>query len=147
MTERDGALFDETLLSGYLDGELTQADAQRVRLRLEDDAEARRLYEELETIRAAARSTQLAVPADDAWSEAPASRHSRWLRRSGWMVIVGWVTVVLALGAWALWTSPESWQEKLIVVAAVGGPTLLFLSILSDRLRRRRTDRYTRVKK
>ena len=33
--------FDETSISGYLDGELTQRDDQRVRLHLEDCAECR----------------------------------------------------------------------------------------------------------
>ena len=41
MTRQDHG-FDEALISGYLDGELTQGDAQRVRVHLEDCAVCQR---------------------------------------------------------------------------------------------------------
>ena len=62
MSQHHDTVFDESLLSGYLDGELTQADEQRVRLRLEGDSEARTMVAEMQRIRQAARSTELAVP-------------------------------------------------------------------------------------
>ncbi|MCW5966479.1 MAG: zf-HC2 domain-containing protein, partial [Bryobacterales bacterium] len=37
----------ERLISAYLDGELTQAESQRVRLLMEDQEEYRQVYEEM----------------------------------------------------------------------------------------------------
>jgi len=145
MTQQQDSGFEESLLSGYLDGELTQADNQRVRLRLEDDPEAHKTMIEMRRIREAARSTRLAVPADEEWNEAPRSVGSRWFRRSGWMLLCGWGIVLVGLAVWGLIVGPEEWWQKLLAVAVAGGPVLLFLSILTDRLKVMKHDRYRRV--
>ena len=49
--------FDEALISGYLDRELTQGEAQRVRLHLEDCAECRSLADEITRLREATMAT------------------------------------------------------------------------------------------
>lgn len=139
--------FDEALLSGYLDGELTQADQQRVRLRLEEDARARELVAEMRRIRAAARTTDLAVPRDEEWNEAPRSISSSWFRRSGWVLVVGWGVVLTGLAIWGLFVGPDAWWQKLLAGTVIGGPVLLFLSILIDRLELMKHDRYGRVEK
>ena len=54
MTDRKGPIADECfgeLLSGYLDGELTQQDRQRVELRLAESEECARMLRELEDLR------------------------------------------------------------------------------------------------
>ena len=51
MTDRCPRAFDETLISGHLDGELTQSAEQKVRLHLEDCGFCSRLYDELEAMR------------------------------------------------------------------------------------------------
>jgi anti-sigma factor RsiW len=147
MTQQHDPGFEESLLSGYLDGELTQADEQRVRLRLEDDPEAHKTMIEMRRIREAARTTQLAVPVDEEWNEAPRSAGSRWLRKSGWILVCGWAVVVAGLVVWGLIVGPEEWWEKLLAVAVVGGPVLLFVSILLDRLKVMKHDRYGRVER
>ena len=63
--------FDESLFSGYLDGELTQGDSQRVRLHLEDCSSCRDLVGDLQRIREAAMTTEFPVPSDEEWREAP----------------------------------------------------------------------------
>jgi anti-sigma factor RsiW len=147
MSEHRRAPFEESLLSGYLDGELTQADSQRVRLRLESDPEARALYEEMRRIREAARSTRLPVPADEEWNEAPRSAGSRWLRGSGWLVVVGVALAVSGLGAWALLTGDQAWWQTALALGVVAGPCLLLGSALVDRLKVAERDRYRRVEK
>ncbi|MDH3403285.1 MAG: zf-HC2 domain-containing protein [Acidobacteriota bacterium] len=147
MNEYRKTPFDESLFSGYLDGELTQAEEQKVRLHLEDDPEARALVAELRAIRQAARSTRLAAPADEEWREAPRSGASRFLRRSGWLLAIGWAVAVLGFALWGAATSPESWWERALVAGAVGGPLLLFSSVLLDRLKVMKTDRYGRVRR
>ncbi|MEZ5332443.1 MAG: zf-HC2 domain-containing protein [Thermoanaerobaculia bacterium] len=139
--------FDESLLSGYLDGELTQGEAQRVRVHLEDHPESRRLFEEMAAMRDAALSTRLPVPDDDQWDPAPRGPFSRLSRRMGWLLVLVWgaATAVLAVRGW--WTADAPWTVKAVGVLVVGGPLLLLLSVLADRLKVMKTDRYRRVQK
>ena len=67
MTQACRTGFDETLLSGYVDSELTQADQQRVRLHLEECRVCRSLMEDLLKMRQAAMSTPFPIPLDEEW--------------------------------------------------------------------------------
>jgi anti-sigma factor RsiW len=147
MTKRCPTAFDDTLLSGYLDRELTQGDAQRVRLHLEDCATCRATLDELSRLRAASRSTLFVPVPDDQWDERPRGPLSGFARRLGWVIVIGWLTVLTGLAVWELVVSPGALGPKLLTVAAVGGPVLLFVSVLVDRLRTLETDRYRSVLK
>ena len=147
MTERCPSGFDETLLSGYLDRELTQAESQRVRLHLEDCPSCRALHADLGRLRQASRATPFRPPADDQWDERPRTAASFLARRAGWLLIVAWLAAVAAYALWQLATAPENPWVKLAVFSVIAGPVLLFLSVLFDRLRTLRTDRYRRVLK
>ena len=71
--------FDEALISGYLDGELTQGEAQRVRVHLEDCVECRKTADRLGQIKEATIGIvwfvtmvgvvlwQVATEAEDPW--------------------------------------------------------------------------------
>lgn len=147
MTEDATARFNETLLSGYLDGELTQAEAQRVRLHLEDHPEARALLAEMRRIRNAQLDTGFRLPQDQEWKEIPRtslSRASRWL---GWVGLVTSGLSVLLYGLWKFTTSAEPVGEKVVVFGILGGFALLLLSVALDRWAVAKTDRYGRVEK
>jgi len=58
-----------------------------------------------------------------------------------------WLVGLSAFGLWQFITSPENLLEKLLVVGGVAGFVLLFVSILLDRLKDSKTDRYRRVQK
>lgn len=138
--------FDRTLVSGYLDGELTQGDAQRVRLHLEDCADCRALHERLSTLRGATMTTPFATPTDDQWDERPRSPWARWTRLAGWIVAGAWVLAILALLVWQP-DEPAPWHERILVFGFWGGAGLLLLSVLLDRLRDLPGDRYRGVRK
>jgi anti-sigma factor RsiW len=145
VTEHRGATFDEELLSGYLDGELTQAEEQRVRLHLEDHPEAEALLEEMKRMRHATLSTAFKLPDDRQWDERPRGTVSLLARGAGWLLTLVWLAAVVAFGLWQLATSPESLVVKLLAFGALAGLALLFLSVLLDRLRDLPGDRYRRV--
>lgn len=147
MTDRCPTAFDDALLSGYIDRELTQADAQRVRLHLEDCATCRAILDELAGLRKASRSTPFVPVPDDQWNERPRGTLSLFARRLGWVIVVAWLVTLAAVGVWELLVSPGSLGLKLLAAAAVGGPALLFVSVLVDRLRTLPTDRYRSVLK
>jgi anti-sigma factor RsiW len=142
-----GRRFGEELLSGYLDGALTQRERQRVSLHLEGCPDCRRELAELGALRSAARGTAFAMPRDDEWGELPRTVGSRALRLGGWTLVVLWLLVVAAVGALELLRSSVPAWERVALAAGVAGFALLLLSVFLDRLHDLRFDRYRRVDK
>lgn len=147
MPERCARTFDEAMLSGYVDGELTQGDEQRVRVHLEDCAVCRTQVEDMQQLREVTMSSRFTVPADDQWSEAPRGAASRLAFGMGWTFLLVWASIVVGFTLWQFWTSDEPIAAKLLAFAPVSGVALLFLSVLIDRIKAMRTDPYRRVQK
>jgi anti-sigma factor RsiW len=139
--------FDQALLSGHLDGELTQAAEQRVRIHLEDCAACRTVYQELKELREASMTTRLDEPGDLSWDERPHGLLSGLSRGVGWLVIIVWAAGTAGYALWQLATEPDDLVAKLVVFGGLFGVGLLFLSILVDRVRTARSDRYREVKR
>ena len=139
--------FDEALLTGYLDGVLTQGDEQRVRLHLEDCPRCRSLVEDLREMREVTMTTRFEVPSDEQWNEAPRGAASGLAFGLGWLMLIIWLVGVSGFALGQLWSGPESLAEKFLAFGAISGFALLFLSVLIDRIRAARTDRYRGVKK
>lgn len=140
--------FDEALLSGYIDGELTQGDRQRVRRHLENCAECRQAVEGLRSLREVTMGTEFRVPEDTQWDEAPRGFLSRLLTNLGWLLAIAWF---VGLGAYVVWqttTDSESFRfEGLIGFALLLAFVLIILSALVDRLKIRKNDPYRKVRK
>lgn len=139
--------FPEELLSGYLDEELTQADEQRTRLHLERCAGCRAALAEMKAIREVAMTTKFTEPDSGEWGELPRGRASSAFRSLGWTVVVVWAAVTAGYAAWGLATGPEDLAAKLLAFGGISGVALLLVSVLIDRVRAARTDRYLGVKR
>lgn len=139
--------FDEALISGYLDGELTQGEDQRVRLHLEDCAECRTMATELRRLKEATMNTEFQVPEDTQWDETPRTAASGFLRNFGWLIAIVWVVVTLGYGLWQVARDVEDLFEVVLVFGLWLAFGLVFLSVLIDRLKTRKTDPYRRVEK
>jgi len=147
MAQSKRSLINEELLSGYLDGALPQAEAQKVRVLIEDDPEIRKLYQDLASLREAAASTRFVTPPDEDWPEMPKTRVS-WLSRSlGWSVLVIWLTVVSVFALWRFISQSGDALEIFLVLGLPGSVVLLFSSVLIDRIRDLKTDRYRGVQR
>ena len=142
-----GRRFGEELLSGYLDGALTQRERQRVSLHLEGCPDCRRELAELGALRSAARGTAFAFPADEEWGELPRTAGSRALRLGGWTLVVVWLAVVIGSGVVELMRSAVPGWGRVAIAASVAGFALLLLSVLLDRLHDLRYDRYRKVRR
>lgn len=138
--------IDEELLSGYLDGALSQLETQRVRLGLEQDPELLLSFRQLRLLREAALSTRFEAPAEPDWPELPQSPPSRASRFAGWLLVVGWGLMMLFIGIYEL-LSGHSWLEIVLFLALPGGLVLLFLSVLLDRLKSLKNDKYCGVER
>jgi len=137
--------FDEALISGYLDGELAQGEAQGVRIHLEDCAACSQTAAELAKIRGVTMGSAFQVPNDD-WGEAPRGGLSRVLRNAGIVVALAWLVGLVVYTIVELANS-----EDLLGILLLGGfvlaTGLILASVLIDRMEARKTDRYGRVKK
>jgi len=147
MNENCGRTFDEALLTGYLDGVLTQADDQRVRLHLEECTGCRGLIDEMRETREATMTTRFELPSDDQWNEAPRGLASRLTFGLGWILLLLWTVGMLGLVVGHIWSDGMPLTEKLLLFGGLSGGALLFLSVLIDRLKTMRKDRYRRVEK
>jgi anti-sigma factor RsiW len=147
MPEHCGRTFDASLLSGYVDGVLAQGDEQRVRVHVEDCPTCRALVEDMNHMKEVTMSSQFKIPADDQWSEAPRGTMSTVAFGLGWGLVLVWAAIVAVTALVAFWMSDESWGGKLVAFAIVLGPVLLFLSVLIDRLKALKNDRYREVQK
>ncbi len=121
------------------------ADAREALAR--DCAACRTIYEELEQLREVTMTTQLDEPRDLQWDEHLRGPFSSLSRGFGWLILMVWVAGTAGFGLWQLATRPEDLAGKLIVFGGLFGVGLLFTSILIDRLRTAKTDRYREVQK
>lgn len=142
MAQSQRSPIDEELLSGYLDGALPQADAQKVRISIEDDPELRALFEDLKAMREVAGSTHFVTPEDDAWPELPRNPASWFSRSLGWTLMLVWLAVVLVFELWVFLSNTGDPFEIFLVLGLPGAFVLLFVSVLIDRIRDLKTDRY-----
>jgi len=136
------------MLSAYLDGELTQASAQRVRVHLEDCEECRRAFDEMARLQAMTKELAFAEPPEARMKELEKSLSVQAPRRLGWLFAVGGCVAWLVYGVVAYvrhWRPPTA--EELIASAVVIGFVLLFVSVVVERLRQLPHDRYRRIEK
>ena len=140
--------FNEALLSGYLDGELTQGDEQRVRLHLEDCVDCMTVTNEIRKLREATMNTEFQIPEDTQWDETPRGAVSRLLHNFGWLIAGLWVAGIVVYLVWQSVTDSESIRLEGIlgfgILLAIG---LIILSALVDRLKTRKNDPYRKVLK
>ena len=140
--------LNEALLSGYLDGALTQGDEPRVRLHVEDCAECRSALDELHKRREATLTADSEVPEDTQWDETPRGALSRLLHNFGWLTAGLWVVGIAAYLVWQINTDSESIQSgAMLGFGLMLAFALITISALIDRLQTRKNDPYRRVKK
>ena len=141
------AKVDE-LLSGYLDGELTQRDRRLVDRRLERCARYRARLEELAKLRTSVGRLRDDMDPEDRerWREIMDNAFDRTLRGIGWLLVVGAVLLLVGYGGYEFILSDvEPPFVKWAVAAVYVGLAVLLLTVLRQRLRDRKTDRYKDV--
>ncbi len=136
------------MLSAYLDGELTQADSQRVQLHLQSSEEMRRELEELAAVQNMTAGLRFQTPADEVMDALEQRLSVRGPRRFGWGVLVvaliSWVVYAVVL----VLRNPR-WPSvaELLGGGVIAGLLLVFLSVLRQRILERPHDRYRKVRR
>ncbi len=138
----------DRMLSAYLDGELTQQDAQRVRLYLEESEDARRQYAELQKIQAATSSLAFGPPPDDRLDELEQALSVQAPRKLGWGLLAGGVVTLTLLVIIRFLTLPDVPVGVKLLVGAIGvGLALLLGSVARQRWLELPFDRYRGIKR
>ena len=138
----------QQMLSAYLDGELVQAEDQRVRIHLEDCAGCREELRQLETLQQAASTTRFAKPTEVEMEQSDKRMSVRAPRLAGWALLLAGAVLWVSYGLYMFITNPvELTLGNLIAGATVIGVALLFVSVLQQRLLELPKDRYRGVKK
>lgn len=138
------------LLSGYVDQELTQQQAQRVRIHLDTCEACRRLHADLRNMKEQLRQLSWPISDEDMLDTLEKDLFASGARNAGW--------VLLALGA--LFAVVAGTVALFLFLAAPGVPALvklfnglivigglaLFVSIVRERLLTYKKDKYRNVK-
>lgn len=134
------------LLSGFVDGELTQQERQRVRLHCEECDECRENLVNLRVLRERIGKAQLSEVGEDKWRETMNDSRVQLPRTIGWLLFIAGLLVVGGIVLVQLFFNDEiSLGMKLLMVAIYGGLATLLYSVLRQRLIERKTDRYKDV--
>jgi len=133
-------------LSGYLDGELTQQQRQRVSLHCEKCESCRRKLDELTELRRRVGQARLSAVGEDKWREKMDEAGDNVIRGLGWILLIGGLLLISGAGLLAFINDDSiSAFYKFSVSAIYGGLAILFLYVLRQRLRERKTDKYKDV--
>lgn len=138
----------QTMLSAYLDNELTQADTQRVRLHLEDCEDCRDAFRQLQQLRHLTADMTFVDPQEDKMNELQQRLSVRAPLRAGWGFLLAGVLGWIAYALFLLFTNPPAMTpENLIVGAIFVGLALLLVAAVRRRWLELPGDRYRGVKK
>ena len=136
----------QELLTGYIDGELDSPTCRLLEQHILGCPECKEEYGSLKRL-AAGTSSAMAFdePPPEVWDSFLDSVYNRIERRTGWTML--WVGLAM-LAAYGLflyvttdWAPPLA---KFVCALPVGGLSLLFVSVLRQRLHVQKNDRYSR---
>jgi anti-sigma factor RsiW len=139
------------LISAYLDDELSPSDRREFEERL---ARGEISAKELEEMRSMRNLTSAARPAtfpDETWDRYWDQTYPRLERGLGWILLSIGAVVLLSVGAYhflaSLISDDGSWWVRLATGMVAAGLSLLFVSVLRERLFVWKHDPYREVKR
>ena len=134
------------LLSGYIDGELTQQQAQRVRVHCESCRACADELEQLEELRREVGSSRLSPLSDDIWREHMKEPTVEITRGLGWILLIAGILGIsgIAVYEFVIDTSMAT-HIKVITGLVWPGMGALLASVLRQRLIERKSDKYKDV--
>lgn len=139
------AVYQEWI-SGYLDGELDAESRRELESHILGCAVCRREYESMKRL-VIGTSAAFAIedPPGEVWDTFLDGVYNRLERKTGWVILLSGTAVLLLYAIFLFFTEPwGSMISKILVAAPVVGLIMLFISVLRQRLRTAKTDRYSK---
>ena len=141
-----GGAHVEALLSGYLDGELTQQQGQRVDVHIAGCAECRDRLADLTELRQRVSGARLSPIREDVWRENMNDMTVNVSRGLGWLLFLGGLLLIAGFGLYQFVIDTSAgWGVKGVISAVYLGLGALFVSVLRQRLIERKSDKYKDV--
>ena len=134
------------LLSGYVDGALTQQQRQRVDVHCASCKVCENDLLELKALRESIGKARLSDSSQDKWGEMMDDATVQTSRGIGWLLLIGGILAAMGLGIYEfVLDSSLGLVERLIIGAIYGGLAIIFFSVLRQRWIERKTDKYKDV--
>ena len=134
------------LLSGYIDGELTQQQQQRVRIHCDSCAACAKELEQLENLRREVGRSRLSPLSDDIWREHMKEPTVELTRGIGWILFILGVLGVSGIAIYEFVIDAGMPMHIKVLTSLVWlGMGALLLSVLRQRLIERKSDKYKDV--
>lgn len=136
----------EMLLSGYFDNELSEVERARLEALVAADGALRQEYDAMRALTQGTSAVYHCLdPPEPVWDTFLDGVYNRLERTAGWILFCAGAVALAVYGAilylWVPWAAP--WL-KLLFALPVAGLSILFVSVLRQRLVARKTDRYAR---
>lgn len=134
------------LISGRLDGELTENQSAELDAHLADCFECQREMNSLQRLFVGTGDAFGGeTPPDEEWDRFLDHVYNRMERRTGWILLILGVTLLSIFGTYQFVVDPwGSALLKTLVAIPVIGFLVLFISVLRQRMESIKTDRYER---
>ncbi len=133
-------------LSGYIDGELTQQERQRVEVHCSTCEECAASLAELRALRERVGKSHLSEFGQDIWREKMNDTVVTTSRGIGWLLLIGSFLVGAGIAIVMFFLDAgTTLDEKLVIGGGYLGLALLFVSVLRQRLIERKSDKYKDV--
>jgi predicted anti-sigma-YlaC factor YlaD len=139
-------------MMGYLDGELTELEIERMDQHLEGCGECRAELDGFRKLKEITRPMKLAIPDDAYWEQYWSSVYNRLERRAGWIMLSAGAILLTSYGAYQfvvrlLLAGEIHVLIRLGIAALVIGLCTLLISVIRERIYLWRSDKYKRIKR
>jgi len=136
----------EVLISGYLDGELTQQESQKVAVHLAQCKVCQSSYQELKKLQTAIGKTPYAQMEAEQLNAILSDLTANRVERASWILITIGLVILLVFAIYHFWFDTSmAWYSKLAISLLWGGGIGLFVSVLRQRWISKKNDKYRKV--
>lgn len=136
----------EVLISGYLDGELTQQESQKVAVHLAQCKTCQSSYQEIRGLQNAIGKTSYPQMEQDKLNAILNDLTANRAEVASWVLITIGLVILLVFAIYHFWLDASmAWYIKLSVSLLWGGGIGLFISVLRQRWISKKNDKYRKV--
>ena len=136
------------LMMGYLDGELSGEDREKVETHLHTCTQCKKEFEKYTKLDVVTKSLNLIEPSDKEWERFWMKIYNRIERKAAWICIVSGIVILAVYSGYRVATSDDlSLPVKTGTLMLVLGFLFLFVSVLRGHFAVRKHDKYRSVRR
>ncbi|TVQ14322.1 MAG: zf-HC2 domain-containing protein [Balneolaceae bacterium] len=142
----------QRLMMAVLDGEATPAQEDELNRHLNADAQLRREFDELKSIKHTTMKTRLTEPDSTLWTSYWMNTYTRIERGLGWILFSAGAILLIMFGAWELtkeWLTDPGlpvWVKTAGILLGAG-TIILLVSVIREKLFLHKNERYKDIQR